>query len=79
MTLQTSAEIDNPTRDARRRPSSASGGPGGLLRGEDSVTNVFWSRGRDLAEGADPLSQQSKPASEIRGGHHCESRRVHIR
>ena len=42
MALQTSAETDNPITDARHRPSTASGGPGGLLRGEDSVTNVFW-------------------------------------
>ena len=59
MALQTSAEIDNPTRGARQRPSAASGGPGGLLRGEDGVTNVFCSRKRNLAEGADRLSQHA--------------------
>ena len=79
MAFQTSAEIDNATRGARQRPSAASGGPGGLFRGEDGVTDEFCSRKRDRLEGADPLSQQSTPASEIRGGHHCGSRRVHIR
>ena len=47
MALQTSAEIDNATRGARQRPSAASGGPGGLLRGEDGVTDEFCSRKRD--------------------------------
>ena len=79
MALQTSAEIDNATRGARQRPSAASGGPGGLLRGEDGVTDEFCSRKRDRLEGADPLSQHSKSASETRGGHHRHSRGVHIR
>ena len=57
MALQTSAEIDNPTRDARQRPSAASGGPVEPLRGEDSVTTVFCSRKRDRLEGADPPSR----------------------
>ena len=76
MALQISAEIDNPTRGARQRPSAASGGPGGLLRGEDGVTNVFCSRKRNLAEGADPLSQHALSVSETHGRHHRHLRRV---
>ena len=74
MALQTSAEIDNPTRDARQRPSAASGGPGGLLRGEDSVTDEFCSRKRDRLEGADPPSRKYTPASETHVRHRRHSR-----
>ena len=76
MAFQTSAEIDNPTRYARQRPSAASGGPGGLLRGEDGVTDVFCSRKRDRLEGADPLSQKPRSASKPRARHHRHLRSV---
>ena len=76
MALQTSAEIDNATRGGRQRPSAASGGPGGLLRGEDGVTDEFCSRKRDRLEGADPPSRKRLSASETQMRHRRHLRRV---